>query len=61
MISGGQGLLLTESMSQSVLGKSASAGPQVEGSGEVPLVMSGGIAERGKSQVRMPSDLSSMP
>ena len=48
-------------MEQLVLGKSARAVPHVEGSGEEALLlMSVGIEERGKNQVRIPSFLSSM-
>ena len=47
-------------MSQSVLGKSASAVPQVDGLGvRVGLVRSAGIALRGKNQVRIPAVRSS--
>lgn len=42
-------------MEQSVLGKSASAVPQDDGSGEVPDVISVGTEERGNTQMRMPS------
>lgn len=46
-----------EGMSQFVLGKSARAVPQVEGSGVVE--MSDGISSRRKNQVRMPASRSS--
>lgn len=50
-----------------MLGKSASASPQVDGSGELPIVefdvevvISDGMLPRRKSQVRMPASRSSI-
>ena len=54
-------LVKCEPMSQSVDGKSASAVPQLDGSGvEVSLLMSEGIDVRGKNQVRIPASRSSI-
>jgi hypothetical protein len=45
-----------EPISQLVLGKSARAVPQDDGSGETPSVISEGMFDRGKNHIRIPSE-----
>jgi hypothetical protein len=53
----GNDALITEMVADGAvsLGKSASAVPQEEGSGEFPVLISAGMEGRGKNQTRMPS------